>query len=215
MFGAKEFQETWNVSRETLHKLKVYEELLKKWQNKINLVGPSTVDDIWLRHFSDSAQLVPLVLTAKGQKPFENNLKWLDLGAGAGFPGIVVALLGGGEVHLVESNGKKCTFMRQVIRETGANAHVHQCRIEDMPSFGADIITSRALATVELLLGYSGKFVTKNTEIWLLKGQDVDEELTLATISRNIPTERFKSKTDSHGSIIRIKADDVGDMGND
>ena len=121
---------------------------------------------------------------------------------------IVYRLIRNGDIKaidMVESNGKKCTFMRQVIRETGANAVVHQCRIEDMPPFDADIVTSRALASMELLMAFAQPFIGKNTEIWLLKGQDVDEELTKSTISRNIPIVRYKSKTDPNGVILQIK----------
>ena len=208
MFDAKSFQDTTNVSRETMDRLEIYADLLVRWQKKMNLVGSGTIDDIWWRHFYDSAQLLPLVLANYNKKDGvggEKPLKWVDFGAGAGFPGLVVAIMGGGEVHLVESNGKKCTFMRQVIRETGANAVVHQCRIEDMPPFAADIVTARALASMELLMAFAQPFIGKNTEIWLLKGQDVDEELTKSTISRNIPIVRYKSKTDPNGVILQIK----------
>lgn len=205
MFSANDFFKTTNVSRETMDRLEIYADLLVKWQKKINLVGPSTMNDIWWRHFYDSAQLLPLVLDGFQNKTSPNPLKWLDFGSGAGFPGLVLAIMGGGEVHLVESNGKKCTFMRQVVRETGANAVVHQCRIEDLPPFQPDIITSRALASLQQLMTFSQPFLGENTEIWFLKGQDVDEELTNATISRNISVIRHVSKTDPKGVILQIK----------
>lgn len=211
MFSAEHFYNTTNVSRETMAKLQIYADLLVRWQKKINLVGESTIDDLWWRHFYDSAQLVPLVERSYDKNLQEMSLKWLDLGSGAGFPGLVVAIMGAGEVHLVESNGKKCTFMRQVIRDTGANAIVHQCRIEELKPISVDIITSRALASMEQLLKFAHPFATQNTEIWLLKGQDVDEELTNSTISRNIPIDRFDSKTESNGVILRIKGKDVGE----
>ena len=213
MFGAEEFLKTTNVSRETLNRLKTYADMLLHWQKKTNLVGSGTIDDVWWRHFYDSAQLLPLVLRSRAETSTEAQLKWLDFGSGAGFPGLVVSIMGGGEVHLVESNGKKCTFMRQVIRETGANAVVHQCRIEDLPYMKVDIITSRALASMQQLMTLSQRFIDLSTESWLLKGQDVDEELTRLTISRNIPMERFESKTDPKGVILRIKGCDVGDLG--
>lgn len=213
MFGAEEFLKTTNVSRETLNRLKAYADMLLHWQKKTNLVGSGTIDDVWWRHFYDSAQLLPLVLRSRAETSTEAQLKWLDFGAGAGFPGLVVSIMGGGEVHLVESNGKKCTFMRQVIRETGANAVVHQCRIEDLPYMKVDIITSRALASMQQLMTFSQRFIDLSTEIWLLKGQDVDEELTRLTISRNIPIERFESKTDPKGVVLRIKGCDVGGVG--
>ena len=205
MFTAEDFARMTNVSRETMDKLKVYAGLLIRWQKKINLVGPSTIDDIWWRHFYDSAQLLPLVLANYKKNGSEAQLKWLDLGSGAGFPGLVVSIMGGGEVHLVESNGKKCTFLRQVIRETGANAVVHQCRIQDLEVFHPDIVTSRALASLQQLMDFAQPFRGKNTEIWFFKGQDVDEELTKATISRNIPIVRHESKTEPDGVILQIR----------
>jgi 16S rRNA (guanine527-N7)-methyltransferase len=206
MFSVDDFQKTTNVSRETIEKLVTYADLLVHWQKKTNLVGPSTINDIWWRHFYDSAQLLPLVLANYHNYNENTPLKWLDFGAGAGLPGLVVSIMGGGEVHLVESNGKKCTFMRQVIRETGANAVVHQCRIENLEPFSVDIITSRALASIEQLMVFAQPFIKKNTEIWFLKGQDVDEELTKLTISMNIPIIRYKSKTDPKGVVLQIRS---------
>ena len=114
------------VSRETAERLAAYVALLRKWQRAENLIAPSTLPAIWRRHVADSAQLVALFPEAR---------RWLDLGSGAGFPGLVVAILGAEHadtaVHLVESNRKKCAFLRQAIRETGAPAIVHEGRIEE------------------------------------------------------------------------------------
>lgn len=115
---AAEFQKRLNVPRETMDKLIIYAELLEKWQNSINLISGTTVSDMWRRHFYDSAQLMDYIYD-------KENVVILDLGSGAGFPGLVLSILGAYEVHLVEAVGKKCSFMRQVIRETNINAIVH------------------------------------------------------------------------------------------
>ena len=123
MMGPEEFADLADVSRETLEKFQIYLQLLKKWQSSHNLVGVATLADPWRRHFLDSAQLL---MRFREEGPAREAPCWLDLGSGAGFPGLVLALMGAGKVHLAESNGKKCAFLRQVIRSTGANATVHR-----------------------------------------------------------------------------------------
>ena len=115
-FGADDFRQVSGVSRETLERLRIYEALLRKWQAKINLVGPATLDDAWRRHFLDSAQLFPL-LPANAQVV-------VDLGSGAGFPGLVLAVMGVPTVHLIESDLRKAAFLREVARETATPAIV-------------------------------------------------------------------------------------------
>ncbi len=201
-FSAEDFCGEMNVSHETLDRLKIYAALLERWQSKMNLVGPGSMDEMWRRHFFDSAQLLPLVRAAHPEK---ENLLWLDLGSGAGFPGLVLAILGAGEMHLVESNRRKCTFLRQVIRETDAPAVVHNARIEDLPAMTPDVITSRALAEVENILELAEGFLGAHTEIWLLKGQHIEKELTRATISWNIQVEKHPSRSDPSGTVLCLK----------
>ncbi|MEX0299916.1 MAG: 16S rRNA (guanine(527)-N(7))-methyltransferase RsmG, partial [Kordiimonas sp.] len=140
-----------DVPRETLIRLETYGQLLVKWQKAKNLVSNSTLDDIWRRHFLDSAQLAPLLRKELGEKP----LSMLDIGSGAGFPGLVLAALDVGTAHMVESVGRKCVFMRQVVRETGADATIHNVRVEEIEPFDIDIITSRACARVLQLIEWS------------------------------------------------------------
>lgn len=201
-FSAEDFLVETDVSHETLDRLRIYAALLEHWQERINLVGPGSMEDMWRRHFLDSAQLLPLVRAAR---PDIENPTWLDLGSGAGFPGLVLAIMGAGEVHLVESNARKCAFLRQVIRDTGATAIVHNSRIEDLPPMQPDFITSRALASVEKLLEQAHLFLGPNTEIWLHKGQYIEKELTQATISWIIETEKHPSRSDPSGTILRLK----------
>jgi len=132
------------VSRETRERLNTYAELLRKWQRSINLVGPKTLDDLWNRHFVDSAQLLPLI------PPTARVL--VDFGSGAGFPGLVLAILGMAEVHLIESDQRKATFLREVARATGTPVTVHAKRIEQVTPFPADIVSARALAPLGDLL---------------------------------------------------------------
>ena len=206
MFTKESFFKQTNVSRETMEKIEIYADLLQRWQKSINLIGPNTATEAWQRHFFDSAQLFTLIQKNTQHDWGETKeLKWLDFGSGAGFPGLVLAIMGAGEFHMVESNGKKCTFMRQVVRETGASAIIHQERIEDLPPFPANYIVSRALASVDKLIEFSGPFVTEKTELWFLKGQDVEEELTKPSISRIISLDRYPSLTNEKAEILKIK----------
>ena len=200
-FGPEEFQKATNVSRETLDKFQIYADLLKTWQPKINLVGPSTLDHIWHRHFYDSAQLLPHIY----KTPLNNvSRSWLDLGTGAGFPGLVLSLLGEDPVYMIEKNAKKCAFLRQVIRETGTSAQVLQNDIEAVEPFPVDIITSRALATIEQILSWGLPFSGIKSEFWLLKGQGVEQELTFLKKNRKIKMELFTSETNAGGHIVRL-----------
>ena len=201
MITQKEFQKTTNVSRETLDRFQIYNDLLLNWQKKINLIGPGTEKDVWGRHFLDSAQVLTLVNRAGIKK----DRSWLDIGTGAGFPGLVLSLLGEGKVFLVEPNPKKCAFLRTVIRETGAGAEVLQSKNQDLSPFPVDIVTSRALAPVHRLLDWGAPFLGGNGEFWLLKGETGDQELTLAMKNNNMKTEIFQSLTDPKGKILRIR----------
>lgn len=192
------------VSRETLARLSRYEAMLRHWQKSINLVGRNTLDQVWVRHFQDSAQLAALApATAK---------QWLDLGSGAGFPGLVLAILGVGHVHLTESDGRKCVFLREVIRETDAPATVHHGRVETLPPMRADVITARALAPLTALVPLAARHATENTVALFPKGrksvrelQDLDDWLIESGISMNIEIESLTSRVDGEGAIIRLR----------
>ena len=165
------FADSLFVSRETWEKLRVYSDLVQKWQASINLISPKTLPDLWERHILDSLQLYRL-------KP--DPVIWLDMGSGARFPGLVTAIClaekGEGWVNLVESNNKKAAFLRQVILETGARASVHPVRIEDARAkLGKiDAISARALASLTDLLHYAAPYAEDNPslQMWFHKGLD-------------------------------------------
>ena len=201
----QDFSAQFNVSRETMQQLVAYQALLGKWQQKINLVGPATLEQFWTRHVADSAQLLGL---AKADQ-----LVWLDLGSGGGFPGLVLAMMlqpRGGYVHLVESDERKVAFLRTVIRETGAPAEVHLSRIEalaaDQPEalVGVQVITARALADLPKLLPWVAPFFTSSTIALLHKGRGWQEELTEAEQSWKLQAEILQSVTDEAARIIKV-----------
>jgi len=192
------------VSRETLEDLICYGDLLSKWQKTVNLVGSKTIPDMWRRHFLDSAQLLDMASYQGGA--------WLDFGSGAGFPGLVVALLIKGRaefadamVHLVESNGKKASFLQEIIRVTGAPAKVHHCRLSDLEPFPVEVVSARAVASLEDLIIYSLPFLSSHPRLIFPKGQDVDEELTSASKYWNIDLDKYPSRSDPNGVILCIK----------
>ncbi len=202
MMGPQEFAGLADVSRETLEKFQIYLQLLKKWQSSHNLVGVATLADPWRRHFLDSAQVL---MRFREEGPARAAQSWLDLGSGAGFPGLVLALMGAGEVHLAESNGKKCAFLRQVIRATNANATVHQGRIGDLGLPQVEVITSRALASISEILTLGEKFCGGDTEYWLLKGAAAQRELTEASKYWKLDWRIFQSVTDESGAVLRLR----------
>lgn len=192
-----QFSSKAGVSRETLARLQIYADLLVKWQKAVNLVGPGTLADIWRRHFLDSAQLLPLAP--------DGARIWVDLGSGAGFPGLVLAILGAADVHLIESDGRKCAFMQEVARLTEAKVQIHRCRIESAPQLRASICVARALAPLSKLLDYAERFSSQDTVCLFLKGQDVEAELTEAAKSWTMHIERLPSRSDPTGTILRVK----------
>lgn len=200
-YGPAQFLLDIDVPRETFHALNLYADELVRWQRAKNLVANSTLEDRWRRHFLDSAQLAPLIL----QNHKKGRLQFLDIGSGAGFPGLVLSIMGLGHVALVESNGRKCVFMNQVARQTGADAIAVNERIEGLSARPVDIITSRACAKVDQLIRWALPFMNDDTEMWLLKGEGAEEELTEATASWNMTIERFQSRSSSTGVILRLR----------
>ena len=166
----------WAVSRETAERLEHFATLFRKWAGAINLVAPSTLDDLWNRHIADSAQIFQLTSSPRN---------WVDLGSGGGFPGIITAIflteIGTGWVHLVESNNKKAAFLRTAIAETGARASVHPARIEKAPELivDCDAISARALAELDLLLEFARPWADRNDQLkaYFHKGRDYRAEI--------------------------------------
>jgi 16S rRNA (guanine527-N7)-methyltransferase len=191
------------VSRETAERLDRYVALLLAWQQRINLIGRSTEAFLWTRHIADSLQLVPLAPQAR---------IWVDLGSGAGFPGLMVACalaqVPGARVHLVESNRKKAAFLQEVVRTLGAPAEVHAVRIVDFvdkPPQAIDVVTARALAPLAELLPAAYPLLTTGALGLFPKGQDVDVELTEAARCWSIAADLVPSRTDPHGRIVCVK----------
>lgn len=199
------FARVFDVSRETLDRLNLYAVALERWQKKINLVSASTIGNIWQRHIADSVQLLDHCGDLKGH--------WLDLGTGGGAPGLVVALCLADDpsvkVDLVESNAKKCAFLGEIVRQTGANARVINSRIETVadlhPDAVYDIVSARALAPLDRLLEYASRFIDKGARGLFLKGQHVDEELTQATKCWKIDYHRIESLSDPAGVVLVIE----------
>jgi len=192
------------VSRETSDQLTAYVALLEKWQAKINLVGPKTMADVWRRHVLDSGQLFDLI-------PAEAKTI-LDLGSGAGFPGLVIALMGRDRgrpdfsVNLVESDQRKSVFLREVIRVTTAPAQVFAQRAEAIKLPAADVITARALAPLAELLAIASHFARPDTICIFPKGIDIESELTEASRYWKIAgLERVPSRTDPHATLLRLR----------
>ena len=193
-----------DVSRETTARLDRFVELLLTWQRTTNLIAPSTVPRLWTRHIADSLQLLDLAPDAR---------VWVDLGSGAGFPGLAIAcaLTGrpGAVVHLVESNAKKAAFLREAQRVTGAPAVVHALRIENfVDSFRdrADAVTARALTSLKKLYDQSAPLLGPETLGLFPKGQDVEAELTESAKYWNISKLTLvPSRTDGTGRIVVVQ----------
>ena len=196
----EDFQKTFNVSRETMEKLQTYHKLLFKWQGAINLVGPRTLQDSWARHFADSAQLLPHI--PEGVKTLA------DLGSGAGFPGLVLAMMRPDlDVHLVESDERKAQFLRTVSRETNTPVQVHNARIEDVTAdIAPDMITARALASLVELFVYCLPWTVQNNDIKLLflKGKLAQEEVGQARAAYDFDVQTYPSCTDDAAEILFI-----------
>ena len=189
--------ELLNVSRETTNKFQVYLTLLEKWQRRINLVSNSTLSDAWQRHILDSGQLAVYYPPQTRQV--------LDVGSGAGFPGLVLAIMGGVTVDLVESDQRKAVFLSTVIRELGLTAKVHNHRIEKMPNLRPDVITARALAPVPKLLNLIETQLHPDGVCLFLKGASVEDELTnLQSYSTMVAT-TYPSLSGSTGVVLELK----------
>jgi 16S rRNA (guanine527-N7)-methyltransferase len=199
------FPESEFVSRETWEKLRRYADLTRKWQASINLISPKTLPELWERHVLDSLQLFRL-------RP--EPVTWLDMGSGAGFPGLVTAICLAekreGWVHLVESNNKKAAFLRQVILETSARASVHPIRMESAHHQvdGVEAMSARALTSLTGLLDYAWPFASTNPslEIWLHKGLDYPEEVRSARDQWGFDLIEHQSLAQDGSAILQISA---------
>lgn len=202
------FQKATGVSRETLSRLERYADLLIRWTRAINLVSRDTLHDLWRRHMLDSAQLLPhLPGIAEDRRRVI-----LDLGSGAGFPGMVLSVLGAGDVHLVESDQRKVLFLREVAREVGSDAHIHGLRVDQLPRFSVDAVTARAFAPLDKLLNEASAFLDPAEAAngaapargLFLKGRRVEEELTAAHKAWKMNVKKVPSRSDPSGTILLI-----------
>lgn len=202
VYGAEEFARDTGVSRETLARLVHYESLLRRWQGAVNLVSARSLDDGWRRHFLDSAQLVPLIPAYDGPL--------YDVGSGAGFPGMVLALMGLPRVVLIESDGRKCVFLRQVARECNVPLSVENVRlaakmVESPGLASAGVVVARGLASLNRTLHIVFPLLTDRTYCILAKGARVDDEVTAAQADWTMSIERFPSRSDPSGTILRLR----------
>ncbi|WP_378946430.1 16S rRNA (guanine(527)-N(7))-methyltransferase RsmG [Mesorhizobium sp. ANAO-SY3R2] len=190
------------VSRETFDRLLSFERVFKKWAQRINLVAPSTLDDVWERHILDSAQVVRLGGDAK---------KWLDIGSGGGFPGLIIASMiaerPGASIDLVESNRKKCAFLQAVVGELGLPAKVHSKRIKDVHGIirAPEVLSARALAPLPLLLELSAPWLEQSTVALFHKGRDYRQEIQDSTHQWRFDLVEHPSLTDAQGVILEIR----------
>lgn len=182
--------------------------LLERWTKSINLVSAESLGDVWRRHILDSAQLLDLM-----PRPTAAPSAVLDIGSGAGLPGLVLAILGAGRVHLVEADQKKATFLREAARITQSAVVVHDARIETLTPFPVDVVTARALAPLDRLLGYAAPFFSvqdraegtgRGPMAIFLKGRNVAAELTQARKKWNMAVECVASVSDPRGVVLRI-----------
>lgn len=189
----------FTVSRETLDKLEIYKSLLIKWQKTINLVSPATLADSQKRHFDDSIQIAALV-------PRETKTLY-DIGSGAGFPGLVMAAtLENTQVHLVESDQRKCQFLKTVSREANIPVTIHNARVEHVDIPPPQFITARALASLNQLLEWTEKWWSQDESVQLLflKGAKAEEEVLEAQKQFSFDIKTFQSKTDASGYILLL-----------
>src|SRR5262245_18308440 len=218
ILGPADFASAFDVSRETLERLESYAALLQQWQKAINLVAKSTLDRIWQRHFADSAQLVALAPRA---------LTWVDLGSGGGFPGLVIAILladaarrqpprgpqdpapdVGARVTLIESDGRKSAFLRAVTRELGVAVDILSTRIESEATqsrvAAPDVVTARALAPLDRLLGLAAPLWSPRTIGLFLKGREASSEVEAALKAWTFQRELIPSSTEAEAHIVRV-----------
>ncbi|MCJ2006521.1 16S rRNA (guanine(527)-N(7))-methyltransferase RsmG [Methylobacterium sp. J-092] len=190
-----------NVSRETAQRLDLYVAQLARWQTIKNLVGPATLAEVWTRHVADALQLLDLMPEAR---------RWLDLGSGAGIPGLILAIAGppGIRVDLVESNARKCAFLTEAARVTGAPVTVHNARIEAVigDHQGVDVVCARALAPLDQLLAWTEPLLKTGTTGLFPKGREAVAELTDAAARWTVGHDLIPSRTESAARIVRVTA---------
>lgn len=203
--NAGDFTAAIPVSRETLVNLETYAALLGEWGRVQDLVAPSTLGDIWHRHIADSAQLLPLAPATA--------VNWVDLGSGAGFPGMVLAILAkdrpGFRLKLIESSNRKCSFLREVARRTGAPVDILCMRIEELATHHtvahSEVVTARALAPLGKLLELARPLLADTTLALFMKGRDAAKDIEAARRQWRFQVQTTASRTSPDGRIVEIR----------
>ncbi len=184
------------VAADARERLDRFAALLLRWNGRINLIARSDESALWPRHILDSAQLVPLLPDAPGTM--------VDLGSGAGFPGVILAILTPWRVHLVESDQRKAAFLREAARELGVAVQVHAVRAEALSLDPVEVVTARALAPLPALLTLAAPLLKSGGVCLFPKGRRLDDELTSVAGGWQMRVERFPSKTDPGATLLRI-----------
>ncbi|ACT57704.1 16S rRNA (guanine(527)-N(7))-methyltransferase RsmG [Hirschia baltica] len=199
-FRSKDLSDYLDVSRETFDKINIVVEVLDKWRKTHNLIGPLERNRLWRRHILDSLQVY--------QYRSDNASKWIDLGSGAGFPALIMACASGNaeeKYTLVESNGKKCAFLRAAARAANLNISVENSRIESVSRETYDHVTSRALASLPQLYDYSERFLANKASCIFLKGKEVLQEIEIAQSDWEFDYELHESFSHTEGRILVVK----------
>lgn len=194
---AEDFARETNASPEAMKRLDLFVGLLEKWQKKINLVGKATLADVWRRHVLDSAQLAPDVTEIEGEIA--------DIGSGAGFPGLILAIVTGRHVHLIESDARKCAFLAEAARVTDTPVTIINRRVESVTDVKFSVVTARAVAPLSELIGLAVAVLEPAGCCFFLKGQRVSDELTKALKSWNMIVTRTPSVTDKNGVVLKLE----------
>jgi 16S rRNA (guanine527-N7)-methyltransferase len=191
------------VSRETGDRLAAYVDLLARWRKRTNLIAESTFASVWTRHIADSAQLIGLAPQAK---------RWIDMGSGAGFPGLMIAIqladVPGAVVHLIESDQRKCAFLREAARVTGAAATIHPQRVEavDPATLGpVDAVTARAFAPLPLTLKLARTWIARGAVGVFPRGESARDQVAALPEATAYAIELVPSLTDPKAAILRIR----------
>lgn len=186
----------FTVSRETFDRLKIYHDLLLKWQSKINLVSNNSIGDSWTRHFLDSLQLTKFL------PPSDSII--IDVGSGSGFPGMVLSIVGIKNIHLVDSDAKKISFLQEVKRLTGAGAVIRHGRIENLEFKNCGVVMARAVSGLSTLLEQCSRFVSHETICLFPKGKNYAMEIEDAKREWRFDCDVLSSVTDESAAILRI-----------
>ncbi len=191
------------VSRETGYRLAAYVDLLARWRKTTNLIAESTFASVWTRHIADSAQLLALAPQAR---------RWIDMGSGAGFPGLVIAIqladVAGAAVHLIESDRRKCAFLREAVRITGAAASVHSQRVEavEHASLGpVDAVTARAFAPLPLTLKLARPWIDRGAVGVFPRGESARDQVAALPEAASYEIEVLPSVIDARSAILRVR----------